>query len=200
MNKQVLASAIEVVAFLFAAFGGYFTAIAPPEDAAQPMMVGFVSLLALCVLLFVAVMARRRMTRSRRRTWLITAGVAAVIALLSGLRYVHSTDRLTFRYPPETPMERYVAGTEFTDEAGSYAREHPSRTTAEIVADFQGPRFRERVWVPDSIRSSRLQLSINYTTLVLSFSIAIFCLSEGLLVHSPSNKTERKTARRSATP
>lgn len=181
MTKSITAKAIQAITFLFSAFGGFLAAIAPPEEADTKLAVGLASMLALCVLLLISAISKNQSPKKYKMRWLIAAGSFLFISIVAGLGYAFLTDKLTFGYPPEAPTERYVAGTMLTAQAQEYWTQQPSKTLSELVADFQGPQFRERVWKRGSIRIAKILLTINYIVLVLSLSTTIFCLTEGIL-------------------
>ena len=52
--KDVLISGIEIASFLLAAFGGFLTDIAPPDEVNASFAVGMASVLVLIVLLLVS--------------------------------------------------------------------------------------------------------------------------------------------------
>jgi hypothetical protein len=57
--KKVLVSFIQVVLFLFLAFGGFLKKIAPPDETKTSYYVGILSFLVLITLLIVSAVARR---------------------------------------------------------------------------------------------------------------------------------------------
>ena len=180
-GQTILKRAIELITFLFAMFGGFLTNVAPPEEVNSRFAVGISSFLSLIVLLIISALVTRPLTRKLKRRWLIAASALFMLALGSALAYVWNINRLTFPYPPESIRAEYVGGTRLTPEAEEYRRANPTKTISNVVADFGGMESRELVWPPDSIRSAKLILLINYMLLVLGLSGSIFCLTEGLL-------------------
>jgi len=180
-TKELLARAIQVVGFLLAAFGGFLTDIAPPGGWLTKFSVGLASFAALGVLLLISGMSRRAAKSKVVRRWLMAGAVLVAVAIGLGLAYVVNWDRLTFAYPPETRDSRFIAGTELTASAKDYRERRPTRTTSEMVADFGGPQYVERVWEESSLRMARWQLIIQYVAFVLSVIAMIFCFTEGVL-------------------
>src|SRR5262249_559515 len=95
--------------------------------------------------------------------------------------YQSSLNRLTFSFPPENTSDRYVAGTELTAPARAVLEQTPSKTIADLVADFGGIPERELVWTRDSINHAKALLVVNNSLLVLSIAGSVFVLAEGLL-------------------
>jgi hypothetical protein len=178
-TKQLLVTAAEVVAFLFVAFSGFLTNIAPPEADAN-FAIGISSFIALMILLF----AKALSTRLPKRKFMVAWGGAALIffvgTIVTGFVYKSHSDQLTFAYPPGNTKAEYVKGTEMTPRAKEY-KERTGRTDAEVVAAFEGLANRDKVWEPESIRRSRQTLVLTYVVLVLTMASAIFSLTEGLL-------------------
>jgi hypothetical protein len=182
MNNNVLARAIQVVAFLFAAFGGFLGNVAPPEDANPLFAVGFASILALCVLLFVSAVVRKKQTQPRLRAiFLGAAAVLFVTAVVSGLFYNSNLNHLTIAVPPERPTERHVVGTEFTPFGQAERDKAPDKSLSEFVYDLGGVKQIEAIWVRESVNHAKTVLTVNYIVLVLGIAGTVFCLAEGIL-------------------
>ena len=182
-SKTVLARAIEVVAFLFAAFGHALVNIAPPEEGDTTFAVGIGSLLALCVLLFISAVSKNLPRRKFKRRWLLAAGVFFAVTLTSVFFYFSNLNTYTFRYPPETLVDVHIGGGEaFTPLAQDRRTMIPNEPVASLVSAFGGVEYRERVWTDESLRDARMILTVNYVLLVLSLAATIFCLTEGILV------------------
>jgi hypothetical protein len=179
-TKQVLGKGVEVIVFLFAAFGGFLNDIAPPGEADSRFAIGVGSFLALIVLLLATAFSKDLPIRRYKKTWLTVASAFFLAAICAALFYKSNTDRLTFPYPPESTRAEYVSGTELTSDARAY-KEKTGKTTAEVVAAYGGLASRERVWTPASIRRGKMVLVASYLALILSLASSIFCLTEGVL-------------------
>ena len=187
--KAILARGIDVVIFLFAAFSGFLSNIAPPEETNVRFAVGIASFFTLIIYLFIASLSQGK------KRWLISALVSFLIAIAATFFYLHNFDKLTFKYPLDSDsQDLYIRGTEFTTDAEEYQKETPLLTASELVARFEGPNYKSRVWKSGSIRRARIILTINYVILVLSIASTIFCLVEGLLVRSKVSKPPRMPA------
>ena len=185
-TKELLVAAVEVVAFLFVAFSGFLTNIAPPEADAN-FAIGISSFFALIVLLFAKALSKKLPKKKYLMAWYIAAVICFVAAVVSGFAYKSYTDQLTFAYPPGSTKAEYVKGTEMTRLAREY-KERTGRTDAEVVAAFEGLANRDKVWLPESIRRSRQILVANYVVLVLTLASTIFALTEGIVPKKPQKR------------
>jgi hypothetical protein len=181
-TKDLLAKAIAVITFLFAAFSGFLTNVAPPEEAESSFAVGLSSFVALAVFLTLSAVSKNQQQKRHKGIWLAVAIASLVTALATAFLYRANLDELTFLFPPETQTTRYVQGAVLTPAANQYRTENPQKTISEMVADYGGIPAKELVWTPESLRSAKLKLTINYVALVLSLAITVFSLTEGLLV------------------
>ena len=180
-GTSLLARMVQLVTFLFAAFGGVLTGIAPPEEARVGFAVGIGSFLSLGVLLFVASVSHGLSRRIYKRRWLIASAAAFVCALVLAMVYYCAVLRYTFSYPTENSPDKYVAGTEMTPAARDYLVQDPGRSVAALVLDFGGLEQRSEVWTAASRRRASLILMGLYIALVISLATSIFCLTEGVL-------------------
>jgi len=198
-TREILSRSVEVVAFIYAAFGGFLQNIAPPEEANARYAVGISSILALCVLLFISSVTKGQPKRKYKRRWLTAAGVLFAVAIAAAFAYRWNIDRLTFPFPPESRAAEYVAGTELTSLAKELLEESPGITTSELVDRSGGLAMRGRVWTEESIRVAKMTLSVNYVLLTLSLATVLFCLTEGILLQpqvgsQSGNDSHRQTA------
>jgi hypothetical protein len=175
-GRQVLVRAVEVVAFLLAAFGGFLKGIAPPEEATAGFSIGTASFLMLCVFLLLSTRVRKKSRTAERILWVRIGAVLTVAAFAAGLLYWQNRNRLTFSYPPENPQAEYIAGTQYTSMAAALAAAELS--SSQIVARFGGLPNRHLVWSPDSIARASMILVVNYLLFVLSIAGAVFSLAE----------------------
>ena len=185
-KKTFITKAIDVVAVLFSAFGGFLTDFAPPGETDSKFAVGIASFIALIVLLLVSFLAKAKLPANYRALWLSFAVILFVLTVVFGLSYNKSLDELTFPYPPENTKAEYVRGSVLTADAQVYWSENPQKTTSQVVADFGGLPNRELVWTANSILEARLLLTKGYVLFVLTLSGTIFGLVEGLLAESVS--------------
>jgi hypothetical protein len=175
--RNLLASSIEVVVFLFAAFGGFLGKVAPPEETNPSYVVGIVSFLVLILLLIVSAFSRRPRGRNRRGAW-IAAGIASfLIAVSSAFLYPRMLHKYTYSDSLEKPTEVRVHGSEsgLTELAKEWVRENPLDANPAVLVRKFPPG---QVWTPESIENARTVLLATYSTLVLSLATAIFCLLE----------------------
>jgi heme/copper-type cytochrome/quinol oxidase subunit 3 len=187
MSQTWLASGIEIVVILFAAFSGFLVGIAPPGDADARFAVGIGSFVSLIALLLTKALARERPAKRYKRVWIISAIILFAGVIASAFIYKQKYDALTFEYPPGSTKAEHVAGTELTQEAQLYQQEHPGISNAQLLAKYGGLEYKSRVWPEWSLRKARIWLVTSYLTLVLTLSGSIFALTEGAL-----GKAERK--------
>ncbi|WP_263350615.1 hypothetical protein [Acidicapsa acidisoli] len=176
-GRKIIVSLVQVVLFLFTAFGGFLKKIAPPDETQPGYHVGLLSFLVLIILLTISALARQAPAAKYRRAWTIAGIVCFVIAILSGFLYPRMLDRYTYAYPPEKPTQIRVKGLDsgLTDVAREWIQEHPLESSPGTLAR-KLPK--ENIWTPESIEQAKTILLCSYGSLVLSLAAAIFCLIE----------------------
>jgi hypothetical protein len=178
MNQAVLLRGIEIVTFLFAAFGGFLTGMAPPNATEARFAVGIGSFLSLFALLFISAVARRRPSRAQVRRWLAAAVILALGAVGSAWLYKDLFDRLTFAYPPESTTVNQIAGAELTAEAAAYLHANANLTKAQLLARFGGLENKTRVWPEDSLKTAASKLIATYIVFVVTLAGSLFAIIE----------------------
>jgi hypothetical protein len=181
--RTLLVRSIEIVTFLFAAFGHFLTEIAPPEEGGTQFAIGISSLLALCALLYISAISKRLPPKKFATRWLISAGVFLAMALATALIYQANFLKYTFHFPHEHSTEIYIGGTTYTAEAMRYRQGHPQKSVQDILLDFGGLEARTHLWTEVSMREATMWLTTNYIAFVLSVAATIFSLTEGVLVN-----------------
>lgn len=88
----------------------------------------------------------------------------------------------TFRYPNPTSDSVYYRGKLLTPRADSHFVD--GMAVQQLVRDFGGVPHIQRVWTPESLSRSRLQLNAAYVGMVVSIGAALFCLMEGILTRA----------------
>jgi hypothetical protein len=185
-SNSILVKSIQVVTFIFAAFGHFLHDIAPPEEGGTQFAVGISSLLALCVLLYVSAISKNLPSKKFKRAWLIAAGAFMVMALSTALLYQSNFLKYTFRFPHDHSEEIYFGGTAYTAKATQYRQENPGKSIQQVLLDFGGLEARTTIWPEHSIRAAMLWLTTSYIAFVLSVAAAIFSLTEGILARPKS--------------
>lgn len=178
-TKNIIITAAEVVAFLFVAFSGFLTNIAPPEADAN-FAIGISSSFALIILLFAMALSRNLPKKKYLLAWLIAAMACFIVAAIFAFKYKNDTEKLTFLFPPESKEEKYVKGTEMTPLARAH-KDKTGKNDSEVVAALGGLPSKEKVWTPESIARSKQVLVIDYVVLIVSIAGAIFALTEGII-------------------
>src|SRR5690349_2037648 len=98
--NSVLPRGIQTVGVFFAAFGGFLTGFAPPEEADPKFAVGISSFTALIVLFLCAALSHRQPAQRHRRIWIGCAVFCLLGFLLAAFFYQNRYAALTFEYPP----------------------------------------------------------------------------------------------------
>jgi hypothetical protein len=176
--RRVAAWGIEIVTFLFAAFGGFLTRIAPPDQTGAFSAVGVVSFFVLIALLIVSALARQAPSETYRKRWIASGVVCFLLALPGVVLYRAAWEQNTYGYPPEQPkMVRHVKASDKdrTDSAQNWVRQHPDKASP---AELEANLGYENVWKQEPIARANTQLLLTYGWLVLSLATAIFCLIE----------------------
>ncbi len=107
------------------------------------------------------------------------------ISILVGVWYGSNYSKLTIGVPPENPDRFLIVGTELTQDALDWIKDHPNLTLAEVSYKFGHDHIgRNRVWTEESLEDARLKLTINYVFFVLVLAATIFCLGEGAIAQN----------------
>lgn len=173
--KQLLATFIEVVTFLLAAFGGFLKNIAPPDQVGASFPVGILSFLTLIVLMIISAIGRNAPARSAYRRWIAAGILFFLIAVPSAIVYRHMLG--TYTYPQHSDMsKRQISAPDayLTPEARQYKGTNGDITPEDLVRNLpEGD-----VWTQAGIERVESQLLATYGCLVLSIAAAIFSLLE----------------------
>ena len=200
MNRDYFTKGLEFVAALGAAFSGFLFNIAPPDETGVKFAVGISSFLMLLGFLFVAALTQREPKPENRKYWYIAAAAATALFIVFAFGYRYNFERLTFLFPPDDEGQvRYVNGTELTKEGQVQRDKSPNSNRAELLAKF-GENRRQAVWTESSIDRANTILVINYVLVVLTVTLALLCLIEGILQRSvsPAEETAREPAKAGA--
>jgi hypothetical protein len=175
--KRLEVWAVQVVTFLFAAFGGFLTRIAPPDQTGASYDVGILSFLVLVLLLIISALAKQAPSKAYRKRWLAAGAVCFLLALPGAVLYYETWQENTYSYPPEKPMVQHVRGSDKdrAELAQNWVREHPNEASP---ADLEANMPYEKIWKPEAIARANRRLLLNYGWVVLSLATATFCLIE----------------------
>lgn len=94
--RRHLATFIQIVIFLFAAFGGFLDGIAPPDQASPKFAVRLGSFLVIIVLLIVSAISKSTPAARFRRRWIWAGVVCSFIAVIAGLFYPYVLGKFTY--------------------------------------------------------------------------------------------------------
>lgn len=173
--KKLLASFIELVTFLLAAFGGFLKNVAPPLQVGASYPVGIFSFLTLIALLAISAFARRRTSPVVKRRWTIAGVVLGVLALGAGIAYLRALDNYT--YPQRAALaDRKICASEehLTPDAARYRLSNTGATAEDLVQNLPD----DDIWTSAGIQRAETILLVSYLVLVLSIAGAVFCLIE----------------------
>lgn len=185
MNSTVvLKRAIEVLAVLFAAFGGFLLDIAPPDDPVPGYAAGVTSIAALVVVLLLSASAKDQPPRRYKAMWLSGAAICLVLALWASDRYRRDLGSMTFPCITENYSGRLVhGGTAFKDTPiGKRAKRlcdeglTPEKIARKWAWDVQ------LIWKDEALEKARRTLRWGYFAFVITAVGAVFSLTEGILV------------------
>jgi hypothetical protein len=177
--KSALASFIEIVTFLLAAFGGFLKQIAPPSQVGASFPVGIVSFLMLIILMLFSAMGRNAPSDKVRKRWVAAGMVFFLLAVPASFIYPNALSKYT--YPPDAKLEDRkicASDTYLTDDARAFKTTNPSDGTAQ---GLESNLPKGDVWTPQGITRAQQLLLAAYASLVLTISSAIFCLLEATL-------------------
>jgi hypothetical protein len=174
--KGVLVWAVEVVTFITAAFSGFLTRIAPPDQTGASYAVGIVSFLLLITLLIVSALGRQT-TRARNNLWIIAGGCCLAMAIPAAFLYSGQLDRYTYWYPPEKPVARHVQASadDLTELARDYVLRNPNDSSA---AQLELNLPSDEIWNKKAVARTSRKLLLTYVWLTMSLATAVFCLIE----------------------
>jgi hypothetical protein len=174
--KQLLATFIEVVTFLLAAFGGFLKNIAPPDQVGASFPVGILSFLTLIVLMIVSALGRQSSAQNAGRRWILAGAILFLIALPSAFVYRHMASNFTYPQTVDLAKRKISASDEFlTTDARQYKLANPNVTPEDLARNFPDGD----IWTREGINHSESMLLLAYVGLVLSIAASIFCLLEG---------------------
>ena len=176
--KTLLASFIEVVTFLLAAFGGFLKKIAPPDQTGASYAVGIMSFLMLIALLIVSAIARNAAKETAYKNWMTAGIILFTLAVVASFGYPFMLSHYT--YPQNAdPSSRHISSSDryLTSDAQRYKHDHPEATAEDLDQNLPDGG----IWTRTGIARTELWLLASYASLVLSLAGAIFCLLEANL-------------------
>jgi hypothetical protein len=195
--KQLLATFIEVVTFLLAAFGGFLKNIAPPDQVGASFPVGVLSFLTLIVLMIVSALGRQSSVKNAGRRWIVAGTILFLIAVPSAFAYRHMAGNFTYPQTIDLVKRKISAPDDYlTADARQYKLANPNATPEDLAHNFpEGD-----VWTREGINHSESMLLLAYVCLVLSIAASIFCLLEANMRDGNRGKTLRTKSNRGQKP
>lgn len=156
--KRRLLTLSQFGSFLLTAFGGFYSAIAPPDDDLR-FWPSYASILAGFIFLIYSGFGR---VIRRRIMW-----IAIICAAVLPLYYFAKYQQLTAKYS----ISRVICGTQYTARGADYAARHPDISKEDLIFDFRGKV--KDIWTEDSIARARLVLGVIYSCGFASLALAL---------------------------
>ncbi|MBF0559542.1 MAG: hypothetical protein HQL08_12280 [Nitrospirae bacterium] len=183
--RGLLTWAVEIIGFLFSAFGGFLTNIAPPNRTNTTFSVGIVSFLLLIILLIVTASGRQAPGSRYRKRWIAFGTICFLSALPAVLLYWQALQLNTYDFPCTGSSTRHLmAGVqELTVESKNWIETHPYEKSA---CDLEMNLPSDQIWDSSAMLAAGKRLMLLYTWLVISLSTALFSLVEA---NSPYGRT-----------
>ena len=183
---------VQVVTFLFAAFGGFLKKIAPPDQADAGYSVGIGSFLALIVLMILTVLRQDKPGLKQSKIWLYAGILLFLIAASTSFLYSNYLDAYTF--PHDTPLQaRQLSAPDayLTPDARRYKTQNPQAAAEDLNRNLPDGD----IWTPAGLTHAKMHLLVCYLSLVLSIAGSIFCLLQAnklrVLSASPAMAADR---------
>jgi len=173
---------MSLVVFVFAAFGGVLTNLAPPSATpgdTHNAAIGLASLIALILLLAVEyVVAMSPKVKSARLILLVAAIIGSVTFVFTALNYRSDFATSTFMHDPDCGGERgrFIMGSELTPAAKIFSEQRKTNGPDDLMCQA-GATLPTEIWTRDSILRAEARLVRNYQVLVISLTLALFTLS-----------------------
>jgi hypothetical protein len=178
-KKEIIIKAVELVTFLFAAFGQFLLKIAPPDSRSFSFVTGISSLLLLAILLLLSSVTKKRKSKNVKRNWIIGSLLLLIIGAVIGFIYKSKLDNNTVVFQTQSKEYAYVIGNTLTRDASVY-KDSLSLSNKELINHFGGPEKINEVWSEKSIQEAHFQLNLLYTLFVLFLCSSIFSIIEGV--------------------
>jgi len=178
-KKEIIVKAVELVSFLFIAFGQFLLKIAPPDSGPTSFVIGISSLLLLAILLLLSSVSKKRKLKNLKRKWIIVSLFLLTSGAVIGFIYKSKLDNNTVVYQTQSKEYTYVTGNTMTKDASAYM-DSLNLSKKELLNHFGGPEFISYVWTEKSIQAASFQLNLFYTLFVLFICSSIFSIIEGV--------------------
>lgn len=183
---NILKNGIQIIAILFAAFGGFLLNIAPPGGAIK-LSVGIAQFITLCLLLYISAFSIYSLSLNKSRykknfkTWLVICGIALISTIVTAIVYFQQYNHLVIKIDKWDAA--YVKGY-LSFESLKICKEEKNDTEhgceMELLNNFYTAQQVEDgfLWTRESMKASQLRLLIWYLAFILSLSISLFATIE----------------------
>jgi hypothetical protein len=195
INGGLVGRAIQLVASVFAAFGGFLANIQPPQQAYRGFSVAFAAVLATLALLLLSALGRKWAKSTIYNGLCLAFGVVLIVGVaVAGVRYQDLTLMRTVDVGSGAKPQRMVIGTQLTGAAAEWINQNPcsiqnpySCSTQRLLTHF-GTDSIDLVWTKDSILESVKILNDVYLTFAVLLSSSVFVLGECVGEHFLRNE------------
>lgn len=184
--KAVLATLIEGVTMLFAAFGGFLTVVAPPPGSNDTLSaVGLASFAAVIAFAIAKLYLKQLPARAMRWLTITLATLSGIAFVALGMLYLGDMDRYTFRYPENEQNGKIMLVSETLTARGQKLVEtfpELKGANAALLSKAGGIDRAHEIWPPNAVVEKRTALVRLYTLMVLALSLTLGFAIEGLSI------------------
>jgi hypothetical protein len=186
--KGVLIWAVEIITFLFAAFGAFLTNFAPPGRTGPSFTVGVVSFVLLVFLLIITAIGRQARGDRYRNHW-ITAGVLSFVLFLpAAFLYSRAWERYTYEFPCQHAFSRHIQATDqdLTEIAKNWISNHRHQSSP---CELEMNLPTDQIWRASALAAAGQKLMLLYAWLASALATALFSLIEA---NAPQGRSSEK--------
>jgi hypothetical protein len=189
-NKRLLTSLIEVVTFLFGAFGGFLKRIAPPDPTNTAYALGISSFFVLINLMVVTAIMRHSCLAYAWKRWLWAGIISFSVAVPAAFLYPDQMEKHTY-VPQEGDNVRKINGSpaDLTPQARQFVRTNPLESSPSSL-EMNLPS--NQIWTREGLERTSRKLRMLYVWLVLSLCTAVFCLLEANLSSTLAHSDQKR--------
>lgn len=191
---KILKKSAASVTYLFTMFGSFLLNIEPPTSLITGgsvfSIIGYLSFVILAALLVIKSIIKYQKNQSPK-PWFIAGFSMFICFCFFGYLYYAQLDQKTFVYFDDTSVIKgdvYHKGA-LALKNNFEAENSVELTDRDLLAKFGGITNINYVWTIKSIKKNERRLNLIYVATVISISITLFCIIEGVLerVENPSD-------------
>lgn len=182
-----------LITVLFGLFGAGLSSLLKIDDL-KTIYTAISLLISLVISLLVSFLLKLKKTKKTRNNIKLISLFLMLFLLVSIFMYIKAYNTRTFSYRDNNTRELtyYVKGTELQPKAvfisDMYLKQEGKRISDEVlVLKFGGPLHADDAWTPDTIKSNRFYLIVNYICIIIFFVSIVCLLIEVLVVWYPKS-------------